>query len=227
VLRAHKGVGLPVPAVVHLAVSLCEALQYVHERRDANGKELKLVHRDLNPPNILLSKMGEVKLTDFGIARSTSHIQHTEAGTIKGKPGYLAPEQAQSDDFDGRVDLFALGVTLWECTTGEALFSDKDATTTLSNVFEKQVPSLRSRRSETPAAFDAFVRGLLERDVSRRIPSARAALQLLRSIDDGSGARALASAIELAMETTVSSSVGIKAVVATPAHEAATLPGRN
>ncbi len=227
VLRAHKGVGLPIPAVIHLAVSLCEALQYVHERRAADGTELKLVHRDLNPPNILLSKLGEVKLTDFGIARSTSHIQHTEAGTIKGKPGYLAPEQAQSDDFDSRVDLFALGVTLWECAVGEPLFSGHDAATTISNVFDKAVPSLRSRRAETPAAFDAFVRGLLERDVSRRIPSARAALQQLRLIDDGNGARSLVNAIEVAMKTTVPSSVNLKPAVATPSHEAATLPGRN
>lgn len=227
VLRAYKGVGLPIPAVIHLAVSLCEALQYVHERRGADGTELKLVHRDLNPPNVLLSRLGEVKLTDFGIARSTSHIQHTEAGTIKGKPGYLAPEQAETDDFDSRVDLFALGVTLWECTTGEALFTATDAATTLSNVFEKQVPPLRSKRAEVPQALDTFVRGLLEREVTRRIPSARAALQLLRPLDDGSGGRSLAAAIELAMKTTVPSSASLKAAVATPAHEAATLPGRN
>ena len=227
VLRAYKGVGLPVPAVIHLASSLCEALQYVHERRGPDGSELKLVHRDLNPPNVLLSRLGEVKLTDFGIARSTSHIQHTEAGTIKGKPGYLAPEQAESDVFDSRVDLFALGVTLWECTIGEALFTSHDAATTINNVFGKQVPPLRSRRPDVPEAFDAFVRGLLERDVSRRIPSARAALQQLRQIDDGSGARSLASAIEMAMKTTVPSSVGLKAAAATPSHEAVTLPGRH
>jgi eukaryotic-like serine/threonine-protein kinase len=228
VLRAHRGIGLPVPAVLHLAISLCEALQYVHERRGPAGEDLRLVHRDLNPPNVLLSKLGEVKLTDFGIARSTSHIQHTEVGTIKGKPGYLAPEQAQGDDFDARVDLFALGVTLWECLVGEPLFSAPDAATTLANVFEKQVPAIRSKRPEVPVAFEAFVMQLLQREPTRRTPSARVALQSLRAMDSGAvggGARSLASAIETTLRTTQPSSAGLKPAVATPA-EAVTLPGR-
>ncbi len=229
VLRAHKGVGLPIAAVLHLAISLCEALQYVHERRGPDGKDLALVHRDLNPPNVLLSRLGEVKLTDFGIARSTSHIQHTEVGLVKGKPGYLAPEQAIGETFDGRVDLFALGVTLWECLAGEPLFSSPDAALTLTNVFEKQVPSLRRIRPEVPVALEAFVMQLLEREVGRRTPSARVALQSLRAMDSGavgSGARSLASAIELTIHTTVPSSSNLKsAVLATPA-EAVTLPGR-
>lgn len=227
VLRAHKGVGMPVPAVLHLAISLCEALQYVHERRGPAGEELRLVHRDLNPPNVLLSKLGEVKLTDFGIARSASHIQHTEVGLIKGKPGYLAPEQT-GDDFDSRVDLFALGVTLWECLAGEPLFSGSDQAVTLANLFEKQVPMLRTKRGDVPPAFDAFVMQLLQRDPTRRTPSARVALQSLRAMDSGavgSGARALASAIEVALRTTQPSSSALRPAVATPA-EAVTLPGR-
>jgi eukaryotic-like serine/threonine-protein kinase len=229
VLRAHKGTGLPVAAVMHLATALCEALQYVHERRGPNGEDLRLVHRDLNPPNVLLSKLGEVKLTDFGIARSTSHIQHTEVGSIKGKPGYLAPEQAQGDDFDARVDLFALGVTLWECLAGEPLFAGPDVTTTVSNVFSKAVPPLRSKRSDVPATFDALVMQLLEREVTRRTPSARVALQSLRAMDSGpvgSGARALAAAIQNTLRTTAPSSPTLKPSQATPA-DAATLPGRH
>lgn len=231
VLRAHKGTGLPVPAVLHLAISLCEALQYVHERRAPDGTALRLVHRDLNPPNVLLSRLGEVKLTDFGIARSTSHIQHTEAGIIKGKPGYLAPEQATGDEFDARVDLFALGVTLWECLAGEPLFSAADAAATLTNVFEKQVPSVRARRPEVPVALEAFVMQLLQRDASRRTPSARVALQSLRAMESGavgSGARALAAVVEVTMKTTASSVTNLKvaAETATPA-DAVTLPGRS
>ena len=231
VLRAHRGTGLPVPAVLHLALSLCEALQYVHERRGADGTDLKLVHRDLNPPNVLLSRLGEVKLTDFGIARSTSHIQHTEVGMIKGKPGYLAPEQATGDDFDARVDLFALGVTLWECLAGEPLFSASDAAVTLTNVFEKVVPSIRAKRPEVPQALETFVMQLLQRDVNRRLPSARVALQSLRAMESGavgSGARALAAVVELTLRTTAASATNLKAPAAqaTPA-DAVTLPGRN
>ncbi len=231
-LRAHKGVGLPVPAVLHLAVSLCEALQYLHERRAADGTPLNLVHRDLNPPNVLLSRLGEVKLTDFGIARSASHLQLTEVGIIKGKPGYLSPEQAAGEEIDGRVDLFALGVTLRECLVGEPLFASADQATMVRNTFEKVVPPVRSRRPEVPVALEAVVMRLLERDVTRRLPSARVALQSLRAMDSGpvgSGARALAAVVEHTLKSTQASVAGLQAQ-ATPSRpvssDAPTLPGR-
>lgn len=229
VLRAHKGVGLPVPAVMHLAVSLCEALQYVHERRSADGSSLNLVHRDLNPPNVLLSRLGEVKLTDFGIARSASHIQMTEVGTIKGKPGYLSPEQAMGEDIDARVDLFALGVTLWESLAGEQLFASTDQAAMVRNTFEKPVPPLRVKRQDVPPAFEAFVMQLLDRDMKRRTPSARVALQSLRAMDTGtvgSGARALATAVEHTIRSGNSSVSDLKAMAPrNSSQEAVTLPG--
>ena len=231
VLRAHKGTGLPIPAVLHLAVSLCEALQYVHERVGPEGRPLNLVHRDLNPPNVLLSKLGEVKVTDFGIARSTSHLQLTDAGTVKGKPGYFAPEQVQGDDFDHRVDLFALGVTLWECVAGEPLFASSDQAQMLRNIFEKPVPSLTAKRKDVPLALDAFIQQLLERDVNRRTPSARVALQSLRAIDAGAvgaGARSLASAVELTVRTVTPSVQDLKSAPgsARVSADAKTIPGR-
>ena len=227
VLRAHKGQGLPVYAVMQLALSLCDALQYVHERRSPEGMDLNLVHRDLNPPNILLSKLGEVKLTDFGIARTTSHVQQTEVGAIKGKPGYLAPEQAMGESFDGRADLFALGVTLWECVVGEALFSSTDVAQTLTKLFDMQVPRLGSKRDDVPPEFDAFVMKLLERDPSRRIPSAKVALQSLRAMEMGNGTRELAAVVDVTLRTTVTSAVNLRPQKATPSPEAVTLPGRS
>ncbi len=229
VLRAYRGVGLPVPAVLHLAVSLGEALQYLHERRDAEGRPLGLVHRDLNPPNVLLSRLGEVKLTDFGIARSASHLQLTEVGLIKGKPGYLAPEQAMGTDIDGRVDLFGLGVTLWECLAGEQLFASTDASAMVRNTFEKAVPLLRGKRPDVPPAFEALVMQLLERDVSRRTPSARVVLQSLRAMETGavgSGARAMAAAVETTTRTTAPSGTDLQPLPRPVDSEAATLPGR-
>lgn len=230
VLRAHKGTGLPIPAVLHLAVSLCEALQYVHERVGPEGRPLNLVHRDLNPPNVLLSKLGEVKVTDFGIARSTSHIQHTESGMVKGKPGYFAPEQVKGD-FDHRIDLFALGVTLWECVAGEPLFSSSDQAQMLRNIFEKPVPSLTTKRKDVPLPLDAFIQQLLERDLNKRTPSARVALQSLRAMDAGAvgaGARSLASAVELTIRTVAPSVQDLKSASAAQrvSSEAATIPGR-
>jgi serine/threonine-protein kinase len=230
VLRAYKGIGLPVPAVMHLAVSLCEALQYVHERRNAEGAQLHLVHRDLNPPNVLLSRLGEVKLTDFGIARSASHLQFTEVGIIKGKPGYLSPEQAMGENIDARVDLFALGVTLWECLAGEQLFASTDQATMVRNTFEMPVPPLATKRADVPAAFEAFIFQMLERDVSRRTPSARVALQSLRAMDSGSlgsGGRALAGVVDHTLRSGNSSVAGMAPIQPRGAsHDAVTLPGR-
>lgn len=229
VLRAHRGQGLPLPAVAHLAVSLLEGLQYVHERVDEKGQPLNLVHRDVNPPNVLLSRIGQVKLTDFGIARSASHLQFTEAGMVKGKPGYLAPEQAMGAKIDARVDLFALGITLWECVAGEQLFASHDQALMVRNTFEKAVPSLREKRPEVPEALEALILRLLERDLPRRAPSARAALQLLRGLDPAvmaGGARSLAAAVEFALNTTQASSPEIPAVARSVNSDAPTLPGR-
>jgi hypothetical protein len=203
ILRAYVGVGLPVPAVIFLAQRLCEALQYVHERRGPDGQPLKLVHRDLNPPNVLLTRMGEVKLTDFGIARSAARAQLTDAGTIKGKPGYLAPEQALGDALDGRVDLFALGVTLWECLTGQSLFASDDPHVTVRKVLEREIPPVRQLRPDVPADLEAFIGQLLDRDPERRTPSARAALRSLEALDPGpEGQLALVGCIEVALRST-------------------------
>jgi len=233
VLRAHKGTGLPVPAVHHLATSLLEALQYLHERVGPDGRPLQLVHRDLNPPNVLLSKLGEVKLTDFGIARATGHAQHTEAGMVKGKPGYFAPEQLEGESFDGRADLFALGVTLWESLTGESLFGSADQAQMLKNVFEKPIPPLSSMRRDVPPGLEALVQQLLERRLDKRAPSARIALQTLRAIDVGTvgaGARSLAAAVDVTVRTTVPSAQELKSVGPGPSArvspDAPTLPGR-
>lgn len=234
VLRAFKGTGLPVGAVVHLAVSLTEALAYVHERRAPDGRPLNLVHRDLNPPNVLLSRLGEVKLTDFGIARAVGHIQMTEVGMIKGKPGYLAPEQAAGESIDGRVDLFALGVTLWECITGEQLLAANDATAMVRNTFDKTIVPPRQKRPQIPQALETFVMELLERDLSRRMPSAREALRTARALETQfpQGQKDMMQVVDMTLKTTVSSAVALPPVprdhLATPVgSDTPTLPGRS
>jgi serine/threonine-protein kinase len=146
-----------------------------------------------------------------------SHVQLTEAGTIKGKPGYLAPEQAEGAAFDGRVDLFALGVTLWECLAGESLFGADDFSTMVRNTFEKTVSPLAAVRKDVPPALEALVTRLLERDVAQRLPSARVALQQLRRLEAPNGQKELAAAVDLALRSTVSSAVGLGAVKQTPA----------
>ena len=203
VLDVYQGVGLPLPAVTYLGIELCQALDYVHRRVGPDGKPMNLIHRDLNPPNVLLSQLGEVKVADFGIARAATRIDVTQVGVVKGKPGYLAPEQAAGEPIDGRVDLFALGVTLHEALTGRRLFPTGDDPASLSAVFDLPIPKPSQLRPEVPAALDRVVMKLLERPLSSRTASARAAReQLLEVTGDAcaypTGQRALSEAVKRA-----------------------------
>ena len=174
VIDGHR-LGLPLAAVSYLAVELLAALEYVHYRAAADGTPLNLVHRDVNPPNILVSTLGEVKLTDFGIARASVGARLTQAGYIKGKPGYLAPEQLTDKPLDGRADLFAVGVTLHEALTGRPLFSNASNDEERYEVLEMAIRPPSALRPEVPPEFDAAVMRLLERDLTKRVATARSA----------------------------------------------------
>ena len=174
VIDAHK-MGLPIAAVSFLAVELLAALEYVHYRSGSDGQPLNLVHRDVNPPNILVSTLGEVKLTDFGIARASMGARLTQAGYIKGKPGYLAPEQLTDKPLDGRADLFAVGLTLHEALTGRPLFSTGAGDQERYEVLEMVIRPPSAIRPEIPPELDAAVMRLLERDLTKRVASARSA----------------------------------------------------
>ena len=127
------GVPLPVPLAVYVASKVAAALDYAHRRRDADGRELNIVHRDVSPQNILISYEGDIKLCDFGIAKAASKASQTQSGALKGKIQYMSPEQAWGKPIDRRSDLFSLGVVLFEMLTGERLFrGDTDI-----NVLEK------------------------------------------------------------------------------------------
>jgi serine/threonine-protein kinase len=203
VLDVYQGVGLPLSAVTYLGVELCQALDYVHRRVGPDGQPMNLIHRDLNPPNVLLSQLGEVKVADFGIARAASRSDLTQVGVVKGKPGYLAPEQAAGEPIDGRVDLFALGVSLHEALTGRRLFPTGDDAVALSAVFEMPIPKPSQLRPEVPPALDRVVMRLLERPLTTRTPSARQAREQLLEVTGEAGAyptgqRALAEAVKRA-----------------------------
>src|SRR5882672_3539862 len=106
------------PEAAALAVEMGQALAHVHERSGADGAPLGIVHRDLSPQNVMVGYTGEVKLIDFGTARGHNRRCHTVAGVVFAKPGYVAPEVARQQVGDGRIDLYALGVMLWELCSG-------------------------------------------------------------------------------------------------------------
>ncbi len=124
VLRAAANAGSPLPLGCALGIlrAVAEALHYAHEARDVEGRPLGVVHRDVSPSNVLVRFDGVVKVVDFGIAKATSLPTATETGTLKGKRGYMSPEQCNGLEIDRRSDVFALGILLFEVTTGYRLF---------------------------------------------------------------------------------------------------------
>jgi serine/threonine protein kinase len=159
---------------VQIGMEVAKALAYAH-RLAVDGRPVGLVHRDVSPHNILVSYEGAVKLADFGIARVTSRLDLTDPGTIKGKLAYMAPEQARGAPLDGRADLFALGVVLWELCAGRRLFARESEAATLAALLEGEPVGPPSAWNEAiPPALDALIVGALERDPTRRTGSAEA-----------------------------------------------------
>ena len=160
------------PRAVHVAERVARALAYAH-RPVADGGVAGLVHRDVSPHNILISFEGEVKLTDFGIARVPGTGSLTGPGMLKGKLGYMAPEQANEAPTDARADIFALGVVLWESCTGQRLFARDNEVATLRALTggDRIVPP-SFWNENVPPALDAIVMGALERDPDRRTATA-------------------------------------------------------
>jgi serine/threonine-protein kinase len=167
---------------VHVCAEVARALAYAH-RFSEDGAPAGLVHRDVSPQNVLLSYEGEVKLTDFGIARALGASEQTAPGTIKGKLAYMAPEQARGEDVDGRADVFALGVMLWELCTGRRLFARESDAATFASVVSTQPISPPSAWNESvPPELDELILKALERDLGRRTASAEELAASLASI---------------------------------------------
>jgi serine/threonine-protein kinase len=171
------------PRAVHVVEQVARALAYAH-RPVAEGGPAGLVHRDVSPHNVLVSFEGEVKLTDFGIARVDGAGGLTGPGTLKGKIGYMAPEHAMAAPVDARADLFALGVVLWEMCTGQRLFARETEAATLRVLIGDERISPPSFWNElVPPELDAIVLGALERDPARRTASADEVARRLAEVE--------------------------------------------
>ena len=165
----RQGKRMRVAHTLYLMMEVCKGLAYAHDVGDAEtGRPLGIVHRDISPPNILLSKNGEVKLVDFGLAKATSQLEHTDPGVVKGKFSYLSPEAASGKDVDRRADIFAVGVLLYELLTGKRLFYGESDYQTVELVRACRVPSLTAQNDEVDADLEAVVRKALAKDVEQR-----------------------------------------------------------
>ena len=189
---------LPVAVVMHIAWQLTEALDYIHGRVSNTGRSLNLVHRDLNPPNIMLTRIGDAKLADFGIAIVSGQERLTAVGVMRGKLGYAAPEQVSGNVYDGRADLFALGLTLHECLIGNRVFRADSEMELMKVCLEGPIVQPSVLRPDVPPKVDALIMGLLQRDLAHRTPSAdelrRQLVELPRELLDAQAGRKLLSA---------------------------------
>src|SRR5882724_3566760 len=148
---------VPVPQACLIVAEVCEALDYAHRKRDASGKPLGIVHRDVSPQNVLVSFDGDVKLIDFGIAKAETRLQNTQSGILKGKFSYMSPEQVRGHPIDRRSDIFAAGVLLWELLCGRKLFSGESDFAVLEKVRKGDVPPPRSLSPHVPERLERVV----------------------------------------------------------------------
>ena len=159
---------VPVQMACYIIAKACEGLHYAHKKRDPMGNPLEIVHRDCSPQNILVSYEGEVKVIDFGIARAASRSSRTQAGVLKGKFGYMSPEQVRGLPLDRRSDIFSLGTVLYESLTGERLFVGESDFSTLEKVRNADVTPPRELNSEIPEQVERIVLKALSRDREKR-----------------------------------------------------------
>jgi serine/threonine protein kinase len=186
-----KGLCLPVPHAVFIAIELLKGLEYAHNRQVMRGGRpvaLNIIHRDVSPPNVLLSFQGEVKLTDFGIARASLKAMETVSGIIRGRFDYMSPEQAGGRrDLDQRSDLFSVGVVLYEALTGVHPFRAENEIGTVERVRKGRFSAVSEHNPEVPYTLEEVVARALSVDRDVRYPSATAFKEALDKFFHDSG----------------------------------------
>ena len=174
------------PMAPEIACRVCadaaEGLHAAHELSGKNGEKMGVVHRDVTPHNLFVTYDGNTKIVDFGIAKFSSRTAHTRTGTVKGKLAYMSPEQVAGESVDRRTDVFALGVVLWELTTGQRLFRMDNDVDTLAKVRECKIPRPSAIVRGYPIDLEKIVMKMLARDKNERYRTARELSRALQSL---------------------------------------------
>jgi serine/threonine protein kinase len=168
--RNSGGVGLPV--AIRIGVDVARALHYAHIANDEHGEPFNIIHRDVSPHNVMIAYTGAVKLLDFGIAKADHRAHKTQAGVVKGKFAYMAPEQCTAGQADHRLDIFALGVCVFEALTGRSLYRRQTEAATMRAVIMDPVPSLKERMPDVPDELDQILQKALAKEAGDRFATA-------------------------------------------------------
>jgi serine/threonine-protein kinase len=164
---------IPIAHTLYLITEICKGLSYAHELPNPDtGAPLGIVHRDISPPNVLLSKQGEVKVVDFGLAKATSQVEITDPGVVKGKMSYLSPEAARGEEVDSRADIFAVGILLYELLTGKRLFYGETDYQTVELVRNAKIPPIKPQNPQVEPELEDVVRKALSKRKEDRYQSA-------------------------------------------------------
>lgn len=169
-LRQNRRI-MSVAQACYVARQVARGLHYAHTACDEEGHPYNIIHRDVSPQNVRLTWDGRVKLIDFGIAKAAVQRTKTQVGVLKGKFGYMSPEQVRGEEIDHRSDVFALGTTLWEMLTNRRLFNGENEYETLQMVKHPEIPPPSEKNAQVPPAVDDIVMGALAEDRRRRFQS--------------------------------------------------------
>ena len=169
----RRGQRFPLPDALYVCAEACRGLSYAHHLRDENGRPLGIVHRDISPPNIMLTRQGEVKVADFGLAKAGTQLSQTDPGVVKGKFSYLSPEAAAGREVDARADIFSLGIVLWEMLAGKRLFLGETDYATVKLIQQANIPRLAPLNNQVDETFEEILLKALTRAPEDRYQSAQ------------------------------------------------------
>jgi serine/threonine protein kinase len=172
----------PRATALHIAHDVLRGLAFAHEAQDEHGRPLGIVHRDVSPGNVLIGRAGEIKLGDFGIVRSEFVDRRTYPGELKGKVGYMSPEQVMGSDVDPRSDLFTVGIILAEMLLARPLFSGQNEFEILTNIYEANLSELDLHAGDLPPVLLATLKQALARDPNARFQNALEFARALRDV---------------------------------------------
>jgi eukaryotic-like serine/threonine-protein kinase len=178
---AELGRRLPLEVILPAFADVLDGLHYAHELESDDGRRMNVIHRDVSPHNLFVTTSGNLKLLDFGIAKTRVQENHTRTGILKGKVAYMAPEQAHGTGIDHRADLWSAGVTLWEAIAGVRLFKADNEAASLRLTLGGPIPSLSELRPDVPREIELLVMRALRRDPNERFPTAKAMADGLRA----------------------------------------------